>query len=57
MAKRKAAAGASGSTNLSARERHKKFVRENGEWNTKVEKSLSKLERLGSDESPAPAKT
>lgn len=30
---------------LSPEERHKKFVAENGEWNKKVEQSLSKLKK------------
>jgi hypothetical protein len=32
-------------TDLPPDERHEKFLRENGEWNQKVEKSISKLEK------------
>ena len=40
---RKGTSGSSGKT--PAQERHEKFVKENGEWNRKVEESVSKLEK------------
>lgn len=33
------------SPKTSAQERHDKFVKENGEWNKKVEQSISKLKK------------
>jgi hypothetical protein len=40
---RRNASGVSAKTK--AQERHEKFVKENGEWNRKVEESVSKLEK------------
>ena len=40
---RKETSGSTGKT--PAQERHEKFVKENGEWNRKVEESVSKMEK------------
>jgi hypothetical protein len=40
-------------TDLSPQERHEKFVRENGEWNRRVEESLSRLRKLARRNSSA----
>ncbi|MBA2536265.1 MAG: hypothetical protein H0V20_02380 [Actinobacteria bacterium] len=46
MARKGRQAGTNGSREqLSPEERHEKFLKENGEWNQKVEKSISKLEK------------
>jgi hypothetical protein len=54
MARKQGKASATGVTKLSPQERHRKFVKENGEWNKKVEKALTKLEKAADGQSPAP---
>ena len=43
-------------TELSPQERHKKFLEENGEWNRKVEESISRLEKAAETSTPGSAR-
>jgi len=45
MARKREQNDAKNVSDLSPQERHRKFVKENGEWNEKVEQSLSKLRK------------
>lgn len=53
MAKKQRNSDATSVNKLSPQERHQKFVKENGEWNKKVEKAITKLEKAAGGQSPS----